>query len=146
MRGTMHKWFNHPRVRGFVDQSMRVSALLFAASLALPAFYFAGGGWIWGWYALLIGVLGYLGAHFAWFANVFYGVAGLFLRRGKPGPAVVWSLFALLLALSFMFYDAFDWEGRQDILHWGPGYYVWLCAIVVQMVGAYGRHVLSRET
>ena len=142
MHDVLHSWLSTPRGILFLRYGTGLSAVLYAASLAMPAVYFGtSGGWLWGIYLLVIGMFGYLGAHFAWYANVFYAVAAMFLRSRKPQVAVWVGLGALALAISFMFYDTFDYDVPDLIVHWGPGYYTWLAAIVVQIACAYGRTI-----
>lgn len=142
MRDLLRNWFATPGGTLFLRQSMRISAALFVAGLVTPAVYFGDpGGWLWGVYLLIVGMLGFADGHFAWFANVFYAVAGMFLRSGKPGTAMAPGIIALAFAGSFVFYDSLDWEGRDPIVHWGPGYYLWLGAIAVQILGAHGRRI-----
>ncbi len=140
MRDLLHNWFATPGGTLFLRHSMRISAALFVVALVTPAVYFGDpGGWLWGVYLLLVGMIGFADGHFAWFANVFYAVAGMFLRSGKPGTAMAPGIIALAFGASFMLYGTLDGEGRDPILHWGAGYYFWLSAIAVQILGAYGR-------
>lgn len=129
------------------SKGLLASAALFAVSLALPAVTFRlGDGTDWlpgltmlllGWFDVFTGVVG-------WLANPLYGAGAVALVLRRRGLAVALFGGAVGLALSSvqLFHEGLmkDESGqRHAVEHFGPGFYVWLAALVVGLLAAVVR-------
>lgn len=122
-----------------------LSVILFAASLRQDAFCVSGICSDWqGWSILLFGALG----HTSWFANPLLlasWIAALFARRL---PAMVLSLAALGLAVSFMFETSVitnEAGMANPVTGLREGYWLWLASIVFGMIASFfARKVPAR--
>lgn len=121
----------------FESAYVPLSALLYLACLAFPAYYigenfepqpaFS---------AFLIGWLGLIDSHFSWYANPLFLLA--LLLRNRPGPSSVLGFGAVVLAVSFLFHDqiiASEAPTFKPIKAYGLGYGLWLTSLVVLFVG-----------
>ncbi|WP_295140820.1 hypothetical protein [uncultured Reyranella sp.] len=125
--------------------ALMLSVILFAASLTQDAFCVSGICSDWqGWSVLLFGALG----HTSWFANPLLlaaWIAALFARRL---PAMVLSLAALGLAVSFMFETSVitnEAGMANPVTGLREGYWLWLASIVFGMIASFfARKVPAR--
>lgn len=119
---------------------LAASVALYLASLALPAFHFDSTRQPLAGYAVLgWGWLGPLAMNFAWFANPVLWASWWGLGRGNVRRAFPLSVISLLVSLQSPF--AKEWwfnEGSGTAIErLGAGFYLWLAAILVALVGSY---------
>lgn len=109
-----------------------ITLLLFLASLCFNAMYLAGGGRMHALQALLYGPWGVVFGLYGWFANPLLGLAILLHRRWRR-VSLALGLAALYLALASLGIERLP-DNRSyefvDLVHFGPGYYLWLGAIL----------------
>jgi hypothetical protein len=115
------------------------AAFLWTASLGLPAVIsFEPIETIWGISILLVGWLGvFYTGNLAWFANVFFIWAILFLRRGRPALTLAWS--AILLSLTTFWLVEFPADsggGSSWVFGYGWGALAWFSALLLLGVAA----------
>lgn len=129
-----------------------VSLLLFALSLANPAFYFiksfpssgssAGSPAVWdGITVLLVGWLGLFFSQFGWFANPLYGLSLYFVWTGRWRSAIVSSGIAIVIAASntVLLFRQTLWGdeagvAKLNLHHLERGYYFWAIALSIPFV------------
>lgn len=117
-----------------------ITALLYLASLPLPAFHTTiswpgtgivheGSTWP-GWEVLLLGWAGILDATIAWYSNPLL-LASLVLYARRRSRAFHFSCAALLTALTSLFYRNMwnDTDPPHHIENFGVGFYLWLSSI-----------------
>jgi len=123
---------------------LALSALTYIACLAMPAYRPTEGGTYYGWAALVLGPIGLFGGHFSWLANTFLVLYWIAIWREKYGTAVISSVLAMCIALTFLRGVAIPVGSAgsfpYEVLF---GYYTWLTSIALACGGAgvclYGR-------
>ncbi|MBK6608389.1 MAG: hypothetical protein KBF99_17750 [Leptospiraceae bacterium] len=118
---------------------IRFSIVLYFISLALPIFFCGIRSTTYGFEILLFGWMGIFTLNFAWFANLFYGLALALFILSKKRLAFMISILGAIIAL-----DAFrieylygsDISGTSfpiaiAITSFGLGFYFWLTAIYI---------------
>jgi hypothetical protein len=116
---------------------LAIFTLLYAVSCALPALYLEGQATQWrGFYLLVVGALGVKYQQFSWFANVAALLGLVACMKGgvkRSRTCAVVAFFLALHALS-LFGDTLQLSGheldRVRVVELGPGYYVWLLAVI----------------
>lgn len=110
------------------------SVCLYLVSLALPGFDTrAAGSLAYGIEVLLVGWLGPLDGHFAWFSNPLYFVA--LVRAPRLKSSIQLAGFALILALSFLLHDTIASGDRDHPIELRAGYFVWIASIALYCGG-----------
>jgi hypothetical protein len=119
----------------FLRVTGAVAAALWIGSLFLPALATCPGAneqWYDGYYLLLFGMFGVSFGILGWYANIPFIAAVAMLLRGTV-PNIFLSGVALVLALStFNHLRLAPDEGHMDpVCARGPGFWMWLCAVVI---------------
>lgn len=109
-----------------------ITLLLFLSSLGFNAMYLAGDGRLHALQALLYGPWGLVFGLYGWFANPLLGLA-ILLHRRRRWVSLVCGLAALYLALASLGIERLP-DSRSyefvDLVHFAPGYYLWLLSIL----------------
>ncbi|HTD98059.1 MAG TPA: hypothetical protein VK668_02190 [Mucilaginibacter sp.] len=120
---------------------MTSSIVLFAASLTQNVFVVAGTNEGPGCITLLFGWMGLLvlnGPAFCWIANPLLFFAWWYFIRGKTSLSLILSSGATILAACFLLFDTIivdEGGGSREITGYCVGYWLWLSAITIMMVG-----------
>lgn len=132
-------------------QILLPSILFFLLSLVVPAFSYSGPSYIYGWTALLVGlvpaifgILGTVQGHLdyfgsiAWFANLMLLMSWLFLVRRSRGQAMLASSAAMVLSLMFVTTHKISLPdgGTMEHVSVSYGYYLWVTSIVYVLIAA----------
>ncbi len=92
--------------------------------------------------ALFTGIGGLLGGNFAWLANPMLWYAWRQYRKKAFRRALLWSLAALAVALSFLVSDKVNFMGfGSATFKVGAGYFTWLLSIACTLAAAVLGHV-----
>lgn len=112
------------------------SVFLYVISLIFPACYLGESRQPQASTELLVaGALGIFVGAFSWYANPLFWIALYY--SNKPRSIII-SIFALLLALSFVFYKRvmyIDIDFQKDITSLGWGYFFWLFSMSIFLIG-----------
>ena len=116
-----------------------VSVVVFAGSLALPAYSIGCGGEFPGMFALLLGPIDVLALHVPWLANPLLFFSWHKFRKGAPLPSLLSALLAAAAAATF-------WIGENKVSIAGgscssvyvvlSGYFAWLACIAFQVAAS----------
>jgi hypothetical protein len=115
-----------------------MSLLAYAVSLFLQAIR----GWP-GWSAVLLGwltLLSFCPANFTWLANPLVLIAWGLIFRGDRRWAIIFSIFAVGLAASFLLCDrVINNEGGapEPIGERLSGYWLWLCSMILAAISSF---------
>ena len=130
-----------------------IAATLFAASLALPvatAQQTQGLATIMGYELLLIGPFGILNGQFGWLATpcLLIAIHAALIRR-RPMTRTTAAIAILIMAAALI--DALLWNdypndgGPGPLASHGPGFFLWVAAVVVGAFGLLTTIYMSRE-
>lgn len=114
-----------------------LSLLFYLLALCFDAVELSGGSHLTALQILLQGPWGIVFGLFGWFANPLFGLA-LLVRRRWRWFALVLGLCALYLALGSHAIERLPDNQSytfHSVLHFAPGYYLWVCAIAVFCAG-----------
>ncbi|MEN3110890.1 hypothetical protein ACFONG_03435 [Uliginosibacterium paludis] len=125
------------------------SIVLFALSLAMPAFRFSedevwfkfsSGNDLWpGFLVLILGWIGVFQGVFAWLSNPLWAIGMLFYAKKRFSRAFQFFVAAFLFALSVYFLKKIainEGGGEGAIYSMGLGYYTWLASIISILAGS----------
>lgn len=79
------------------------------------------------------------GATFAWLANPLSVLAILLIRK-KPKNALIFSIIATILAISFLFFKGTmsdEGGGYSEITGYKAGFWLWLLSIITLLAGSF---------
>ena len=117
-----------------------ISMGLFSVACCLPALEWHKAGTpndvMFGARALVVGWSGIFAGVFAWFANPVWAAGFLFALLGKPKIAALFSVVAMMIALTTFTLIGLELPGdeggvtKTSIIRLLPGFYVWLASIL----------------
>lgn len=118
---------------------IRFSVVFYCISLTLPIFFLEIGHSTYGYEILLFGWMGIFTLNFAWFANLFSGLALTLFLFSKKRLAFVFSILGAMIALNAFrteYWYGSDITGSSfpiamTITSFGLGFYLWIIAIYI---------------
>jgi len=127
----------------WLNRSTVLSVVIFAAAMTQPAFYQNRAAepvthsiWL-----LLSGFMGVLIGYFEWIANPLIVYSWICARRKHIREALLTSIAATALILSFLLRKKMDWPGvatdtHPDIQGCAAGYWLWLASALAMVIGS----------